>query len=108
MSRRQVPKGGFRRSITGPGSHIGQADDFTTMQAQSVARRSARKDRAGRPLHCHAQLKLMYDTEEIALAAAAALQQVTGLQYTAYGCRHGNHQHLTTRFQDAEVVRGEA
>jgi hypothetical protein len=109
MSRRQLPKRARSRNrLTGRGSHVGQPDDFVTMQAQSIARQYARKDRGGRPLHCHAQLKLMYDTQEVAQSTGEALERVRGMQYTTYECRHGQHFHLTTRFQAEEDARREA
>lgn len=98
--RRQVPKSARGRSLTGRGSHIGQPDNFVAMQAQAIARRYARKDRAQRPLHCYVQSKLMYDTEEIAKSTGEALGRVRGLVYTVYGCRRGDHFHLTTMDQE--------
>jgi hypothetical protein len=106
--RRQVPKAARRRSLTGRGSHIGQPDDYVAMQAQSIARRYALKDRAQRPLHCYAQGKLMYDTEEIARSTGEALQRVRGQAYTTYPCRSGNHFHLTSMFQPESEVGREA
>jgi hypothetical protein len=102
MRRRQVPKGARRRSPVGKGTHVGQPDDFVAMQAQSIARRFARQDRVGHPLHCYAQGKLMYDSEEIAKSTGEALQRVRGQQYTPYPCRSGSHWHLTSMFQGEE------
>lgn len=102
-SRRQMPKIARGRSLFGPGSHIGQPDDYVSMQAQSIARRYARKDRCQRPLHCGRQGKLMYDTEEIARSTGKALARVRGIPYTTYPCPGSQHFHLTS-----EGNRGQA
>jgi hypothetical protein len=94
--RRQVPKGARKRSPRSPGSHIGNPDTVEAMQLQSIARRYARCDRQQRPIHCHTQGKLMYDSEEIAKSTGQALQRIKGETYYAYPCPNSTHFHLTT------------
>lgn len=94
--RRQVPKGARRRSPVGKGTHVGQPDPVDHMRLQSVARRFARCDRQQRPIHCHLQGKLMYDSREIAKSTGQALQRLARQPYFLYRCPTGNHWHLTT------------
>ena len=96
MRRRQVPKGARGRTATMTGSHVGQPDSVVHMQAQSIARRYARCDRQQRPLYCHTQQKLMYDSKEIAKSTGEALQRLRAIPYFVYPCPHSSHWHLTT------------
>lgn len=95
-NRRQVPKGARMRSLRSAGSHIGQADSVEAMQLQSIARRYARCDRQHRPIHCHNQGKLIYDSKEIAKSTGQALQRVHGSPQYVYPCPASGHFHLTT------------
>lgn len=94
--RRQVPKGARTRGRQAKGTHVGTPDPLEHMQAQSIARRYARCDRQHRPLHCHTQQKLMYDTKEIAKSTGEALQRLRKVPYFVYECPHSRHWHLTT------------
>lgn len=62
----------------------------------SIARRYARCDRQLRPIYCDNQGKLTYDTEDIAIEAAEALEQAGGTPRYAYACPHGAHFHLAS------------
>jgi hypothetical protein len=73
-----------------------------SLQLMSTARRFARQDRCGRPIHCFFAKKLIYDTNEIARSTGQQLARIAAKPHFLYLCkshdtRGGNHWHLTTQ-----------
>lgn len=82
-------------------------EDYS-LQLMSTARRYARADRRGNPIHCDHARKLMYETDEIARSTGQQLARLSGLDHFLYRCPAGSHWHLTTEPEHRGIANEKA
>lgn len=89
-------------------AHFGKARDDDTLQLMSTARKFARADRRGNPIHCEFAGKLMYESQEIARSTGQALARLAGKAHFLYPCPRGSHWHLTTEAENRGTANEQA